>query len=238
MSLIDVGLTLFTLVALEIILGIDNLIFLSILTEKLPMSNRQRARYWGLTFAWIARLFLLAFAVVLVSFNKILFVIRDIPFSIHSLFLLIGGLFLITKAIQEIHFEMTPQRELRRETKIRHSFWDVVLQVALMDLIFSIDSVMTAIGLTNEFWIMALAISIAIIGMLYLSAVITQFIRAYPTIKMLALSFLLLIGTFLIADGCSFHIPREYLYVVILFSLSIELLNMLKRKQQRKIRRK
>ncbi|MCX7091476.1 MAG: TerC family protein [Legionellales bacterium] len=237
MNCINIGITLLTLICLEIILGIDNLLFLSILTEKLPIHARERARYWGLTFAWLARLFLLAFAVVLVGFKKILFVFHGISFSFHSLFLLLGGLFLVAKAVQEIHFEMSPQPMAPRDAKMRHSFWQVVSQVVLMDLVFSFDSVMTAVGLTTEFWIMAVAISIAIIGMLYLSATITEFIRAYPTIKMLALSFLLLIGTFLISDGFSFHIPREYLYVVLVFSLSLELLNILKGKKQSKGRK-
>lgn len=233
MTVIEMSITLSTLVVLEIILGIDNLIFLTVLTEKLPVSERQRARYWGLSFAWIARLLLLACAAVLVKLNTPLFVIHDISFSVHTLFLAIGGLFLITKAIQEIHYEMMPQPRQKRAAKTRYAFWEIVLQIVMMDLVFSIDTVMTAIGLTNEFWMMAVAISIAILGMLYLSSAITQFMRAYPTFKMLALAFLLLIGTFLVADGFSFHIPREYLYVVVLFSLGIECLNMFKSKQRR-----
>lgn len=238
MGLLDVVVTLSTLVILELILGVDNLIFLSILTEKLPSHDRKRARYWGLTFAWVTRLFLLAFAVVLVKLNDTLFVWNDTNFSIHTLFLLIGGFFLVAKAIQEIHLEMTPHSLLVSESKKRQSFWKVVIQVGMMDVIFSIDSVMTAIGLTREFWIMATSISIAIIGMIYLSATITKFIHAYPTLKMLALCFLLLIGTFLVADGFSFHIPREYLYVVLFFSLGIETLNILKIKRHKKARLK
>ena len=238
MSIVDVAVTLSTLIVLEIVLGVDNLIFLSILTEKLPKHNRQRARYWGLTFAWVARLFLLAFAVVLVKLNDTIFVWGKTQFSIHTLFLLLGGFFLIAKAIQEIHLEMIPRAFRVCESKMRQSFWQVVVQVGMMDVVFSIDSVMTAIGLTAEFWIMATAISIAIMGMLYLSTAITEFIQTYPTIKMLALCFLLLIGTFLVADGFSFHIPREYLYVVLIFSLSIETLNIIKNKQQKKVRRK
>lgn len=231
MNVVDASLTLLTLIVLEIILGIDNLIFLSILTEKLPVHSRKRARYWGLSFAWMARLFLLAFAVVLVSFKKILFTVSGIGFSIHTGFLLLGGFFLIAKAIQEIHIEVTPHNKLFRSLRKRQSFWEVVSQVAMMDMVFSIDSVLTAVGLTTEFWIMAVAISIAILSMLYLSAAITKFIQRYPTVKMLALCFLVLIGTFLIADGLSFHIPRQYLYVVLVFSLGIETLNVLKRKR-------
>lgn len=232
-NFIDTAITLFTLIVLEIILGVDNLIFLSILTEKLVMSERKRARYWGLTFAWMTRLLLLAFAVILVRLNTTLFVLYNIKFSIHTLFLLLGGFFLIAKAVQEIHLEVMPHDEiLTIRSKGRQSFWHVVFQVAIVDVVFSIDSVMTAIGLTTDFWIMAISISVAIIGMLYLSATISKFIRNYPSIKMLALAFLLLIGTFLVADGLSFHIPREYLYVVLIFSLSIETLNMIKMKKK------
>lgn len=238
MNIIDIAITLSTLIVLEIILGIDNLIFLSILTEKLPKANRKRARYWGLTFAWVTRLLLLAFAVVLVRLNATLFVLGEISFSIHTIFLLLGGFFLIAKAVQEIHLEVMPREALRLETSVHHSFWKVVFQVAIMDVVFSIDSVMTAIGLTTNFWIMAISISFAIIAMLFLSAAISRFIRTHPTIKMLALAFLFLIGTFLVADGFSFHIPREYLYVVLIFSLSIETLHMFKRKQKLKRRRK
>lgn len=235
-NLINVSMTLATLIVLEIILGVDNLIFLSILTEKLPRSERKRARFWGLTFAWVTRLVLLAFAVALVQLNNTLFVWGTINFSIHTLLLLLGGFFLIAKSVQEIHLEVMPNDIVCIKNTNQQTFWKVVSQVAMMDMVFSIDSVMTAIGLTGEFWIMAIAISIAIIGMLYLSAAISQFIRSYPSIKMLALAFLFLIGTFLVADGLSFHIPREYLYVVLIFSLCIEILNMLKTKQRRKRR--
>lgn len=236
-NFINTAITLSTLIALEIILGVDNLIFLSILTEKLPKPERKRARYWGLTFAWMTRLLLLACAVILVRLNVTLFVLFNVNFSIHTLFLLLGGLFLIAKAVQEIHLEVMPHdEELINGSKARHSFWQVVFQVAIMDVVFSIDSIMTAIGLTTDFWIMAISISVAIVGMLYLSTTISRFIRNYPSIKMLALAFLLLIGTFLIADGFSFHIPREYLYVVLIFSLSIEILNMVKLKKQNRKR--
>ncbi len=237
MTYMDMGLTLLTLTALEIILGVDNLVFLSILTEKLPQGLRRKARYWGLSFAWMSRLFLLAFALVLVSLNETLFEIRGYSFSIHTLFLIIGGFFLIAKATQEIHIEVDPQELSPKDLKKKYSFWGVVLQVALMDIVFSTDSVLTAIGLTNEFWIMALAISIAIIVMLYSSTAIAEFISRYPTIKMLALCFLLLIGTLLIADGFSFHVPREYLYTVMIFSLGVEGLNHLKRRRTSKKRR-
>lgn len=238
MGWFDIAITLFTLVVLEIVLGIDNLIFLSILTEKLPIEKRKKARYWGLTFAWVTRLGLLAFAVVLVKLNNPLFKLGATRFSIHTLFLLLGGLFLIAKSVQEIRLEISPRSLVMGDKKMRRAFWPVVIQVGMMDVVFSIDSIMTAIGLTNQFWIMAVSISVAIIAMVFLSAAITKFIQDYPTVKMLALCFLFLIGTFLIADGFSFHIPREYLYVVLVFSLSIELLNIFRHKQHEKNQKK
>ncbi|PJD94299.1 MAG: hypothetical protein CK424_00290 [Legionella sp.] len=237
MTYMDIGLTLLTLTALEIILGVDNLVFLSILTEKLPQGLRRKARYWGLSFAWVSRLFLLAFALVLVRLNTPLFAIHGFSFSVHTLFLISGGFFLIAKATQEIHMEVEPQELSSKTLKKQYSFWGVVLQVALMDIVFSIDSILTAIGLTTEFWIMAVAISIAILVMIYSSTAISEFISRHPTIKMLALCFLLLIGTLLIADGFSFHVPREYLYAVMIFSLGVEGLNHLKRRHHSKKRR-
>ncbi|HVT63158.1 MAG TPA: TerC family protein [Legionellaceae bacterium] len=236
MNVMDTALILLTLTALEIVLGIDNLIFLSILTEKLPVQKRRKARFWGLSFAWVSRLFLLGFALILVSLNTPLFMINRISFSIHTLFLISGGFFLIAKATQEIHLEVEPSRERATSVKKRYSFWGVVLQVAMMDIVFSMDSVLTAVGLTNEFWIMATAISIAIVIMLQVNTAIAEFINRHPTIKMLALCFLVFIGTLLIADGFSFHIPRQYLYVVMIFSLAVEGLNHLKKRLQRKKR--
>lgn len=236
MNIIDMAMTLSTLTVLEIVLGIDNLVFLSILTQKLPDHQRKRARYWGLSLAWMARLILLMSALALVKLNQTLFVLWHIPFSVHSLFLLIGGFFLVAKATQEIHYETTSKINFFAAKTKRINFWSVVVQVAMLDIVFSLDSVLTAIGLTNHFWIMASAITIAILCMLYLSTAITRFIQRFPTIKMLALCFLLLIGTLLIADGLAFHIPRDYLYVVMIFSLMVEILNHLRNKNYKKRR--
>lgn len=235
MNWIDPVLTLITLIGLELILGIDNLIFLSIATEKLPPAHRHRARHWGLMFAWITRLLFLFFAFNLVKLNSALFILRGTEFSIHSLVMLLGGGFLIIKSVQEIHLEMTPREVIPSARSGSKSFWAVVLQIGIMDLVFSIDSVMTAIGLTRAFWIMATSITAAILLMIYLSTGIANFIRAFPTFKMLALCFLFLIGTILIAEGFSFQIPREYVYVVLIFSLFIESLNILKSKRNRKV---
>ncbi len=229
--------SLLALIVLEIVLGIDNLVFLAILTEKLPRASRKRARRWGLTFAWVTRLLLLASAVWLVRLTTPLITFSDFSFSARDIFLLIGGTFLIAKATQEIHHEVEP--ELAEETTEKlaaplASFQGVVLQVGLMDIIFSLDSVLTAVGLTPHFWVMATAITIAIIIMIWASEPVSAFIEKHPTVKMLALSFLILIGMILVADGFAFHVPRGYIYFAMGFSLGVEALNTLKRSRRKR----
>ncbi len=234
MNFIDIGLSIITLTILEIILGIDNLVFLSILTEKLPIFERRKARYWGLSFAWVTRLILLGSAVWIVHLQEPVLDVYDLSFSFRDIFLLLGGVFLIFKATQEISFEIEGKySENDDSSKIVASLKVVVFQIAVMDVIFSLDSVLTAIGITENFWVMGIAITIAIIVMIWSSNTVGVFIEKNPTIKMLALSFLMLIGIMLIADSLHFHIPRGYLYFAMLFALSIEALNMLKRKKIR-----
>ncbi|WP_028389501.1 TerC family protein [Legionella fairfieldensis] len=240
MEFLDIVSSLFALIILEIVLGIDNLVFLSILTEKLPREKRKSARQWGLTFAWVTRLILLASAIWLSRLTKPLFSLADLSFSARDLFLFAGGAFLIAKATQEIHHEVGEDSDnLKVVGKAPPvSFRGVVLQVALMDIIFSLDSVLTAIGLTSRFWVMATAISCAILVMLYASEVVSQFIDKHPTIKMLALSFLILIGMILVADSFSFHVPRGYVYFAMGFSLSVEMLNIMQRSSRKKQKKK
>lgn len=232
MHYIDITLSVVSLTMLEIILGIDNLVFLAILTEKLPQANRKRARYWGLSFAWVSRLVLLASAVWIVRLTHPLLTWQSLAFSVRDVFLIVGGLFLLVKASQEIHFECVKNKKqaMRKGLHILHSFWGVVFQVVCMDMIFSIDSVLTAVGLTSNFWVMAVAITISILIMIFASQAVSGFIERHPSIKMLALSFLMLIGTVLIADGFSFHIPRGYVYFSMGFSISVEMLNLLRSK--------
>ena len=237
MEMLDIVLSLFALVILEIVLGVDNLVFLSILTERLPREQRKRARRWGLVFAWMSRLALLASAVWLVRLTTPLFTIADFHFSIRDLFLLLGGGFLIAKATQEIHYEVDEEEQASIQLRAASvTFRSVVTQVALMDIIFSLDSVLTAIGLTTRYWVMAVAITVAIVVLIWASEPVGEFIEKHPTIKMLALSFLILIGMVLVADGLAFHIPRGYVYFAMGFSLSVELLNLLKR--ARRVRQK
>ena len=232
MELLDIILSILALIVLEIVLGIDNLVFLSILTEKLPREQRKKARQWGLTFAWMTRLLLLASAVWIVKLTKPLFIINDLAFSVRDIFLFAGGAFLIVKATQEIHDEVGDDVKMHDIQLKRVTFQRIVIQIALMDVIFSLDSVLTAIGLTQNFIVMAVAITCAILVMVYASEPVGLFID--PTVKMLALSFLILIGTLLVADSFSFHVPRGYLYFAMSFSLGVELLNLLKRARRRK----
>lgn len=235
MEFLDLIFSVITLTILEIVLGIDNLVFLSILTEKLPRKERKRARRWGLTFAWMTRLMLLASAIWLVKLTKPVLVIGPLSLSARDIFLFLGGLFLIFKAVQEIHNEVEGPvvEEQQQQARITTSLCSVVFQIGLMDIIFSLDSVLTAIGLTQHFAVMAFSITLAIIVMVYASESVGQFIEKHPGIKMLALSFLILIGTMLIADSVGFHVPRGYLYFSMSFALGVELLNLLKRSRRK-----
>lgn len=233
-AFIDIILSLSTLTLLEVILGIDNLVFLAIVTQKLPKHQQKKARKIGLTFAWMTRLLLLASAVWLTKLTTPLISVFSMDFSGRDLFLLGGGLFLLAKATQEIHIEIDPRREkpTKGSTSKVSKFSMAIAQIAILDIIFSLDSVLTAIGLTQRFWLMAVAITIAIIAMLFASEPLSRFIERHPTLKMLALSFLILIGMVLIADGLSFHIPRGYIYFAMGFSIGIECLNMIRRKDR------
>jgi len=231
---IDILLSLVTLTILEVVLGIDNLVFLAIIAQRLPGQLQARARKLGLTLAWVTRILLLAFAVWLTKLTEPLLHVLDLTLSGRDLFLLLGGLFLLVKATQEIHNEFEPHTKepsAKASRKTVRFSW-IVTQIALLDIIFSLDSVLTAVGLTQRFWLMVVAISVAIIAMVAASEPLSEFIKRYPTIKMLALAFLILIGVVLIADGLQFHIPRGYIYSAMAFSLLVESLNILKRKKR------
>jgi predicted tellurium resistance membrane protein TerC len=234
---LDLILSFTTLVILEVVLGIDNLVFLAIISQKLPPQKRKRARQIGLTLAWVLRLALLASAVWITKLVYPLITLFGMPFSGRDIFLIAGGLFLLAKATQEIHASMEVIEEDQINIQVKPaSFSWVVTQIAILDIVFSLDSVLTAIGLTDRFYLMAAAITIAIICMLVASEPLSRFIERHPTIKMLALSFLILIGMVLIADGFEFHIPRGYIYFAMAFSLFVEFLNTLQRKRQKRRR--
>ena len=235
MDFVDIFLSLSALIILEIILGIDNLVFLSILTEKLPTKNRKKARQLGLTLAWVMRVILLIAAVWLVQLKKPLLGMDGFRLSIRDLFLFCGGAFLVIKATQEIHDDVVVRENLHKQKKRRPvNINNVIVQIACMDVVFSLDSVLTAIGLTTVLWVMVIAITCSILVMLYASEPISRFIGKHPSIKMLALSFLMMIGMVLMADSFSFHIPRGYVYFAMGFSLLVESLNLLKRSRRKK----
>lgn len=231
---LDITLSLITLTILEVVLGIDNLVFLAIISQRLPKHLRSKARKIGLTLAWVTRLLLLASAVWLTKLTAPILTIFTISFSGRDIFLIIGGMFLLAKSTQEIHSELESV-PTTSSTEIKYaSFGMVITQIAVLDIIFSLDSVLTAIGLTQRFWLMAISITIAIICMIFASDPLSRFVEKHPTIKMLALSFLILIGTVLIADGFDFHIPRGYIYFAMGFSLFVEVLNLVSRKKRAK----
>lgn len=229
----DILLSLTTLTILEVVLGIDNLIFLTIISQKLPKHQQKKARQIGLTLAWVTRLILLASAVWITKLTTPLMTIYALSFSGRDLFLLGGGIFLLAKATQEIHAELEPNNGPASPSIKGRQFGMAIAQIAVLDIIFSLDSVLTAIGLTQRFWLMATAITIAIIAMIFASEPLSRFVEKHPTIKMLALSFLILIGMVLVADSFQHHVPRGYIYFAMGFAFFIEFLNMLKRKKSK-----
>jgi len=232
MDFIEIFFSILSLIILELVLGIDNLVILSILTEKLPSNERQKARQWGLALAWVTRLMLLGAAFFMVHLIKPLFSIGDLTFSFRDLFLIAGGVFLVWKSTDEIHREMMKEKNIERASNQGQGktirFHSVIIQVALLDVIFSLDSVMTAVGITPHFWVMALAITGAIIVMIFASEPVSSFIMNNPTVKMLALSYLMLIAMVLVADGFSCPIPRGYIYFSMGCSLGVETLNLMR----------
>ena len=220
----DVIFSLVSLTFLEIILGIDNLVIISIIANRAQKGKRLIAMRLGLTAAWIMRLIFLAFAVKLSQLTHPVLVISDTPVSIRDLFMLTGGVFLIYKGIHELK-ETFKTSQSNNEEKQPASMLVILSQIMLIDLVFSIDSILTAIGLTKVYWIMATSITIAILMMIFASKPLHWIINRFPTLKTLALAFVLLIGAVLIADGLHIHIDRGYLYAAIIFSLLVEILN-------------
>jgi len=219
--------SLLTLTLLEIVLGIDNIVFIALISSRLPKSQQKSARRVGLALALITRLLLLATINWLTKLTTPLFSIMGEAFSGRDLILIGGGLFLLAKSTSEIHMDMADNEDEVFNTKRRAVFLSVITQIMFLDIIFSLDSVITAVGMAQEFIIMAIAIVIAVLVMLFASEPINRIINKYPSLKMLALSFLLLVGVVLIADGFDFHVPRGYLYFAIAFSLFVETINIM-----------
>jgi predicted tellurium resistance membrane protein TerC len=221
--------TFITLSALEIVLGIDNIIFISILVSRLPPERRETARVVGLSLAMFTRIALLFSIVWLTRLTRPLFSILGQEFSGRDIILLLGGLFLLAKSVTEIHGTLEGTDE-ERNTRVFSNFTAIVVQIAIIDIVFSLDSVFTAVGLANQLPIMVAAIVLAIIVMILVARSISGFIERHPTIKILALAFLILVGVVLVADAFHFEVPKGYLYFAMAFSVGVEMVNIRLRK--------
>ena len=217
----------FTLVALELVLGVDNVIFISILAGKLPADQQNRARMTGIALAVFTRILLLFSLSWIISLEADLFTLPllNIGISGRDLILLAGGLFLLWKSVREIHDKLEGA-EGHASAKVQAAFWNVIVQIMLLDIVFSLDSVITAVGMVDELPIMIAAVIIAAGVMVFTSGPLSKFVEEHPTIKMLALSFLLLIGFTLIVEGLDQHIPKGYIYFAMGFSVFVEMLNL------------
>jgi predicted tellurium resistance membrane protein TerC len=221
-----------TLVVMEIVLGVDNLVFVAILSNKLPYPQNGLARRIGIGLSLIFRILLLAAAGFIVKLTQPVFAVLEYNFSWRDLILIAGGVFLVWKATTEIHESMDIADKTSDHVKKPSGFRSVVAQIVLLDIVFSIDSIITAVGMTEHVPIMIVSVIVAVVAMLVAADSLAQFIHKNPTIVMLALGFLLLIGTTLIADGFGFHFPKGYIYVAMAFSGAVEGLNMLARSRR------
>lgn len=226
---------LLTLTALEIVLGIDNVIFLSVIVSRIPPQQAKRARQIGLALALIFRIVLLSLLVWLIGLTQPVFTVKDIGFSWRDIILIGGGAFLIAKATHEIHGEVEAHEEGETSAKPKSgAFFLIILQIIIIDLVFSLDSIITAIGMAQDLEVMIAAVIIACFVMYVSSGPVARFVAEHPTTKMLALAFLVLIGVALVADGFQFHIPRGYIYFAISFSLAVEAFNILAKRNRKR----
>lgn len=221
---------LLTLTSLEIVLGIDNIVFISILTARLPLELQPRARRIGLLLAMGMRIALLLAITWVMSLTRVLFVALEHEFTGRDLILLLGGFFLVAKATWEIHDKLEGPTHSQQPLRSTSSRGSILLQIMLLDLVFSLDSVITAVGMARRIEVMVAAVVIAVLAMMAFAESIASFIERHPTMKMLALSFLLLIGVVLIADGFGQHVSKGYIYSAMAFSLFVEILNVRVRK--------
>lgn len=229
----DAWLALITLTILEIVLGIDNIIFISILSGKLPAHQQKKARRVGLMLAMITRVLLLLSLSWIMSLSKELFSIFHKGFSGRDLVLLLGGLFLLYKATTEIHHKLEGEEEEEKKLKAP-SYYGVLLQIMLLDIVFSLDSVITAVGMADHVIVMIIAVVLAVLIMLLAAESISQFVEKHPTVKMLALAFLVMIGVSLLIEGWGGHIDKGYIYFAMGFSILVEMLNLRSRKKAAK----
>lgn len=228
----DIIAALLTLTILELVLAVDNIVFISVIAGRLPVDQQERARKLGILGALVTRIGLLMAATWIIGLSKPLFEMMGQSFSWRDILLVSGGLFLLYKGTYEIHEEVEGD-EHDSKGRVAMSFAAAVAQIMLLDMVFSIDTVFTAIGMTEHLFVMITAITIATMGMLVAAKSLSDFIMAHPTVKMLALSFLLLIGVVLVADGLHFHIPRGYVYAPVAFTIMVEFLNQMRSRRRR-----
>jgi predicted tellurium resistance membrane protein TerC len=225
--MLDAIIPLISLISLEVILGIDNVIFISILSDKLPDSQRNKLRYWGLGLAMVMRLILLTLISWILKLDQELFILFDIHFSGKGLILIAGGLFLIYKSTVEIYHKTELANQTGEPTVPKtSSFKKLLLEIILLDLVFSIDSIITAIGMAQELWVMYTSVIVAVVIMIFASQPISFFIKKHPSFKILALSFLMMIGLSLIAEGFHLSIPKGYIYFSMAFAFIVDIIQM------------
>ena len=225
--MLDAIIPLISLISLEVILGIDNVIFISILSDKLPDSQRNKLRYWGLGLAMVMRLILLTLITWILKLDQELFILFDIHFSGKGLILIAGGLFLIYKSTVEIYHKTELANNSDQPVVPKtSSFKKLLLEIILLDLVFSIDSIITAIGMAQELWVMYTSVIVAVVIMIFASQPISFFIKKHPSFKILALSFLMMIGLSLIAEGFHLSIPKGYIYFSMAFAFIVDIIQM------------
>jgi predicted tellurium resistance membrane protein TerC len=230
----EAWIALTTLTFLEIVLGIDNIIFISVLVGRLPEHQRQRGRVLGLGFAMGTRILLLLAITWIMRLEQNLFSVFEVGISGRDIILIAGGLFLLAKSTLEIHDSLEGDAE-QQHAPPRASFLSVIVQIGLIDIVFSLDSVITAVGMADDVMVMIIAIVVAVVVMMFAAGAIGRFVDNHPTIKMLALSFLVLIGFALVAEGVELHIPKGYIYFAMAFSVVVEMLNLRLRKSNRPV---
>jgi len=237
MDFTEIILPLITLVSLEIILGIDNVIFISILADKLPEHQRHKLRQLGIGLAMIMRLVLLALIAWIMKLDNTLFTIMDIAISGKDIILLAGGIFLIYKSTREIYLKSEEEQHGYEDAadKKKVSFRDMLFQILLLDIVFSIDSIITAVGMVDQLWIMYTAVIVSVGIMLFAAKPISEFISKHPSFKILALCFLLIIGISLIGEGLDFHIPKGYIYFSMAFAFFVDFIQMKTVKPKKKV---
>lgn len=230
---LDTWIALLTLTFMEIVLGIDNIIFISIVAGKLPKNEQKKARITGLSLALIMRILLLLSITWIIGLTEPVLNIFDFELSWRDIILAAGGGFLLVKSILEIHHKVEGDEQEMVAKNVR-SFGYAIMQIVLLDIIFSFDSILTAIGLTNELILMIIAVVVSIVIMMIFARAVSDFVNKYPTVQILALSFLILIGFMLIIEGFHYHVPKGYIYFAVFFSLIIEMLNIRYRSKRTK----